>query len=220
MDPLDWQQSYWDKAAGDKKFTHPLQMDRFRECVPPGGIILDYGCGYGRTCAFLMDHGYRHVTGVDISPEMIARGRRLDRRLDLRLLKSKTLPFDNNLFDACTLLAVLNCIPTDSGQRALIKELYRVLRPGGILYLSDYPLQPDARNTNRYKRFENAFGQFGVFRLPDGAVLRHHAMDWIYTLLEQYDILREEQIDVLTMNGSKAGIFQIMAVKNPAKGTI
>ena len=220
MDPLDCQQSYWDKVAEDKNFTHPLQMDWFRECVPPGGIVLDYGCGYGRTCAFLMEHGYRHVIGVDISPEMVARGRRLDRRLDLRHLKSKTLPFDDNMFNACTLLAVLNCIPTDSGQQALVKELYRVLHPGGTLYLSDYPLQPDARNINRYRRFESEFGKFGIFRLPDGAVLRHHDMDWIYALLEHYDIIRQEQINVLTMNGSKAGIFQIMAVKNPAKGTI
>jgi SAM-dependent methyltransferase len=220
MDPLDCQQSYWDKVAGDKRFTHPLQMDRFREVVPPGGTVLDYGCGYGRICAFLMEHGYRQVIGVDISPEMISRGRRLDSRLDLRHIRNNTLPFENDTFDACTLLAVLNCIPTDSGQQALVEALYRVLRPNGILYLSDYPLQPDARNTDRYKRYENAFGQFGVFRLPDGAVLRHHNPDWIYSLLERFDIIWEDNMTVLTMNGSKAVIFQIMAVKRPAKGTL
>ncbi len=213
MNVLDHQHAYWDKVAQKKNFTHPLQIERFRKVVPRDGVILDYGCGYGRTCAFLKKHGFRHVIGVDISSEMIVRGLRRDIDLDLRQLERETLPFDDNTFDACTLLAVLNCIPTDNGQQTLMDELHRVLRTGGILYLSDYPLQRDDKNTDRYRRFERQFEKFGVFQLPDGAVLRHHDMGWVYRLLKRFDIVYEEDIDVLTMNGSQAVIFQIMAQK-------
>jgi len=216
MNRLDSQNTYWDSVATKKTFTHPVRIDLLRDILPHGARILDYGCGYGRTCAFLRENGYHRVVGVDISSEMIARGLRSDNTLDLRHIKGAPLPFAESSCDACTLLAVLNCIPTDNGQRMLINELRRVLRPGGILYLSDYPLQKDEKNLDRYNRFETEFEKFGIFQLPDSAVLRHHDMDWIYTLLAQFDIFWETNIDVLTMNGSRADIFQIMARKKQA----
>lgn len=213
MDRLDCQREYWDGVAEKKTFTHPLRTERLREHVPPAGKILDYGCGYGRTCALLRENGFRDVVGVDISSEMIRQGLRLHPGLDLRHIQGGPLPFPDASFDACILLAVLNCIPTDHGQRELVRELVRVLRPGGILYLSDYPFQKDARNTERYRRFEAEFGRYGVFRLSEGAVLRHHDMAWIYELLPPFDIIMEEDREVLTMNGSRAAIVQIMAKK-------
>lgn len=213
MNPLDYQDVYWDKVAQQKDFTHPLLIDRFREFVSPESLILDYGCGYGRTCAFLEENGFQHVIGVDISSKMISRGLFRDSSLDLRHLETQTLPFADNTFDACTLLAVLNCIPTDSGQQFIIKEIHRVLHTGGVLYLSDYSLQQDDKNIGRYKRFEEQFDKFGVFQLPDGAVLRHHDMGWIDLLLGGFDTVWKENMKVLTMNGNKACIFQIMAAK-------
>lgn len=214
MNHLDRQEVYWDSVAGKKSFTHPVQIDKFRQTVPLESKILDYGCGYGRTCAYLYENGYRNVVGVDISSQMIKQGLNLYNNLNLQHLENGARSFSDKAFAACTLLAVLTCLPTDNGQKELIDELHRVLRPGGILYLSDYPLQSDAENIERYKRFEAEFGKFGVFRLADGGVVRHHDMDWIYSLLAQFDILTEENMDVLTMNGSRATIFQIIARRN------
>lgn len=181
--------------------------------IPRECRILDYGCGYGRTSAYLLACGYFNVTGVDISPVMIKRGLQLNNNLNLLHIENDTLPFPNETFVACILLAVLTCIPTDQGQKRMIGELHRVLAPNGILYLSDYPLQKDNKNTNRYDQFEAEFGNYGTFRLPDGGVVRHHEMFWIYELLAQFEIMKEETVEVLTMNGSKATIFQIIARK-------
>lgn len=211
MNDIDYQTAYWDRAAPKKTFTHPLRIDRFRRWVPETGRVLDVGCGYGRTCQFLMAHGYDDVTGVDISSAMIRRGRGSYPGLDLRHLTDGTLPFQDGTVDACTLLAVLTCVPTNAGQRRIIGEVRRVLKPDGILYFSDYPLQVDARNRARYERFAREFQSFGVFRLPDGGVVRHHAMQWIHTLLADFAILSEEATSVLTMNGNWAAIFQIIA---------
>ena len=53
-------------------------------------------------------------------------------------------------------------------------EIRRVLRPGGILYVNDFLLFTDDRNKARYEKFNNKYGEYGVFELPEGAVCRHH----------------------------------------------
>ena len=213
MNELDNQKSYWDSVATKKTFTHPIQLDVFRELVPLESKILDYGCGYGRTCEELRGGGYKDILGVDISSEMIKRGLSLHPGLNLQHIDGGILPFSDNTFAACTLLAVLTCIPTDAGQKKLVNELHRVLHPNGILYLSDYPLQRDSRNNERYSQFEGEYGKFGVFRLSDGGVVRHSDMPWIYALLSQFDIIKEVNIKVFTMNGNAARVFQIIARK-------
>lgn len=210
---IDIQTNYWDTVAEAKTFTHPVPMQEFLGLVPVSAKILDYGCGYGRTCSEFVARGYRDVVGIDISAGMIARGGTLYPHLDLRRFDGGSLPFADGTFDVCTLLAVLTCIPTDAGQKLVTTEIQRVLRPGGIVYISDYPFQPDSRNQDRYREFKNEFGLFGVFRLPDGGIVRHHDMRWIHELLSQVEILREGKAEVHTMNGNTAQIFQILARK-------
>jgi SAM-dependent methyltransferase len=70
------------------------------------------------------------------------------------------------------LFAVLTCIPCDDAQRNLLREFKRILRPGGLLLISDYPLQTDARNLERYGKFAHEPGGYGTFRLRDRALLR------------------------------------------------
>ena len=174
---------------------------------------MDYGCGYGRTCAELHAHGYGHVTGLDISEKMIAKGQSLFPELDLRVQRSDMLPFLPETFDACLMFAVLTCIVTDSGQERVVAEVSRVLRRGGLLYISDYPLQEDERNRKRYQAFSDTYGTFGVFQLSDGGVVRHHDMVTIHHLLAGLELVDEDFFEVATMNGNPARVFQILARK-------
>lgn len=112
------------------------------------------------------------------------------------------------------IMAVLNCITTDSGQEKVMAEILRVLKPGGILYISDYPIQPDAGNQRRYQKFRNESAIFGVFRIPDGEVFRHSNLRWIHKLIAQLEVLWEGTADIYKMNEDAAHIFQIMAQKN------
>ena len=213
MNNIDRQKAYWDSVAREKTFTHPIKVDILKGLIPLDGSILDYGCGYGRSCSELMDAGFTDITGVDISSEMIKKGLIQYPNLNLRKIDGVRLPFSDNEFSACIVLAVLTCMPTNSGQIELISEIRRVLKSNGILYLSDYPLQRDKRNNERYKRCKDEFGTFGIFRLSDGGVVRHHQMTWIYSLLSEFDIMQEEFFVASTMNDNSAEIFQIIARK-------
>jgi SAM-dependent methyltransferase len=213
MKDINVQIKYWDGAAASKTFTHPIPLLIFRDLLlPPTAKIMDYGCGYGRTCSELTEAGYQNVIGIDISEEMIKRGRCLNGNLDLRVFDGRSTDFEDRFFDACILLAVLTSIPSDDGQEYTIGEIYRLLRPGGLLFISDYPLQADARNQKRYHKFKKEFGIYGMFR-TEGAVFRHFEMRRKHQLLSGFEMLRQDNIRACTMNCNESDVFQIMALK-------
>ena len=213
MGGIDNQVEYWDSVAKEKTFSHPLNASLFKSLVHTDDRILDYGCGYGRTWDELFSLGFQNVLGVDPSPQMIERGRKEHPHLNLLVLTSPYLPFRDEAFDVGVLFSVLTCIPTDEGQRRILGEVSRVLGPGGVLYISDLPLQDDERNRCRYEKFAEKFGTYGVFELPDAAVCRHHEMSWIKSLTSGYETIETTEVGVTTMNGHSAKAFQYLGRK-------
>ncbi len=213
MKTLEKQTAYWDSISGKKRFSHPVPIKELKGLLAPYDRILDFGCGYGRACTELAAAGFKRICGVDISEKMVNEGLLADPSLDLLVFYGNTLPFADESFSACLFLAVLNCIPEESGQKQAVSEILRVLKPGGILYLSDYPIQEDSRNQERYLQCRDELKIFGVFRVDGGGVFRHHEMPWIYSLLSEFELQAETYTEVLTMNGNPARIFQILARK-------
>jgi len=176
--------------------------------------ILDYGCGYGRTMALLEQQGFDSLAGVDTSPGMIARARTVHPDMHFAVLDAPpTLADPDASVDVVLLFAVLTCIPGDEAQRQLVREVGRVLRPGGLLYISDLLLQDDERNRDRYARFAERYGSYGVFETSDGAVCRHHPTDWFSSLLAGFETVDTRHITVGTMNGHESAGIQILARK-------
>lgn len=208
------QSQFWDRAAGTKVFSHALDHERLLQEIGVDASVLDYGCGRGRLCGELAQRGFRHVTGVDYSREMIEAAKHEHPGLEFSVVDGETLPFVDARFDAVLLFAVLTCIAADAAQKQLIAEMKRVLRPGGLLLISDYPLQTDARNVTRYDAYAQESGNdaaYGTFRLPDGGLVRHHHRDWFAGLLADWTIVQEVEVDATTMNGNPARIVQIWA---------
>ena len=139
--------------------------------------------------------------------------------LDLQLLPASGLPYQDESFDAVLLFAVLTCIPTNEGQRKLLNKLTRLLRPGGLLYVSDYYLQEDERNRQRYERFATEFDVYGVFRLSEGTILRHHSVEWIGALTSEFRVIHLSEMTVSTMNESMAKGFQYLGKKERFDGS-
>jgi SAM-dependent methyltransferase len=205
------QKPYWDHAAVQKTFTHPINQAWLDLFVARTARILDYGCGYGRAMAELTSLGYTDLIGMDFSPAMVKRGRQAYPSMDLRVVEALPTPEPDGSFDAVLLLAVLTSIPGESEQETIMREVRRLLRPGGVLYVSDMPLQVDGRNLSRYARDVSEFGVYGVFRTDDGAVVRHHDETRMQVLLEGFEPLRTAEVSLKTMNGNTATAVQIVA---------
>lgn len=216
MASLDQQSEYWNSTGAGKTFTHPLDPT-WLSSLEPNARILDYGCGYGRLTGELHRRGFTAVQGADLSPTLIARARRQWPAVRFTVIDTPpTLPRPDETHDAVLLFAVLTCVPTDAGQRALIAELRRLLRPGALLYLSDMCLQPGERDRARYEAHAAKYGVYGVFETGDGAVCRHHDPAWLRGLLTGFDQIAERQISAKTMNGNPAQITQLLAQKSLA----
>ncbi|MFI6644682.1 class I SAM-dependent methyltransferase [Streptomyces sp. NPDC050504] len=219
---LDRQVPYWD-AATTKTFTHPLHLP-WLDAVDRRAAVLDYGCGYGRTMGELQRLGFDDLTGVDVSPGMVERARGLHPGLRFEALDAPPRsPYPDASFDAVLLFAVLTCVPGDAAQRLLVAELERVLRPGGLLYVSDLLLQEDARNRERYRSHAEHYGEsgssYGVFETGDGAVCRHHAREWLAALLAGFETVDTRTVAVATMNGNGNGSTGIQIIaRKPAVG--
>lgn len=202
-----YQIAYWNQEGTTKAFTHPVNLDWLREHLEPKARILDYGCGYGRVTALLCEQDYT-ATGVDSAEAMIDKAWRLHPHLSFQKINPPHVPFSDGFFHAAVLFAVLTCIPSDYDQKATIDELARVVRPGGLLYISDYWLQTDESSRERYNAGMEKYKTYGVFELSDGAVVRHHGRQWIAELLQRWELVVMSDIEVTTMNGHKRAGFQ------------
>lgn len=106
-------------------------VDAFVERVRDQGEVLDAGCGAGRMARYLADRGCT-VRGVDLSPRMVAGGRRAHPDLDLTVASLADLPFEDGLFAG--VMAWYSTIHTpDDELPGVLAELVRVLRAGGHL---------------------------------------------------------------------------------------
>ncbi len=99
---------------------------------PPDARLLDVGCGG----AWLGDH-FQNYTGIDVSPEAVEAARSHGRQA-LLVDGDEPLPFDEGSFDGVVLKDVLEHV---ANPVTLVREVRRVLRPGGRVFASS----PDAQ---------------------------------------------------------------------------
>lgn len=217
MESITSRTSYWDRVANEKRFSHPLRLEWLVWYSNQRARILDYGCGYGRTLTDLSEAGFQNLVGVDFSEAMLARASVAASHPELVRNDGHGLPFQNDCFDAVLLFAVLTCIPDGTEQRLLLAEAERVLRPGGLLYLSDVLINNDPRNRERYEQYAETYGCYGVFELPEGVVVRHHQREWIEEITNSFQQLEYEPFIVATMNGNASAAFQYLGRKQGAQ---
>lgn len=101
----------------------------------PGGRLLDVGCGTGFIIHLAAD-SFDEIHGVDITPAMMQRVR-LDRgNITLHQSPAEKMPFPDASFDAVTAYSFVDHV---ADQGALLREVARVLKPGGIFYADLIP---------------------------------------------------------------------------------
>lgn len=197
--------AYWDDVAAAARFTHPLNEAWIDAHCDKSGRVLDYGCGYGRLLARLSDHGFNWLYGVDPSPEMIRRARVEVPEAEFQTMERIAAAHPSGSISLVLLVAVLTCVPDPAEHGAIIAEIDRLLEPRGTLYVSDFPLQSDARNVNRYRRFADRGFEYGSFEIDDGrAVMRHLRRSYFDDLFGDFELLEDEEFNLKTMKGNPA----------------
>lgn len=98
----------------------------------PGPRLLDVGGGTGNYALALREHGF-DPTVLDLNEPMLSRAR--DKGLRTMRGDAATLPFDDEAFDAVTLISMIHHVPD---WRAALAEAARVLRAGGRLALMGF----------------------------------------------------------------------------------
>lgn len=115
--------------------------------IYPGEAVLDLGCGAGfdaHVAAQLVGPAGR-IIGIDLSPEMLAvaeagRAEAGISQVEFREASVESLPFPDASFEVALSNGVLNLVPD---KPAALREIFRVLRPGGRLQACDIGLVGD-----------------------------------------------------------------------------
>ncbi|MFH1193507.1 MAG: class I SAM-dependent methyltransferase [bacterium] len=148
----------YNAIAEDFDVTRQTAWPEFEMLAPyiiEGTRILDIGCGNGRLYKFLSTSYKLQATsysGIDQSEELIKIAKKNNPPLTPPLIKGGNggvdfqvadvfnLPFKDGEFDIVAGIAFLHHIPSKELRAKVLKEIYRVLAPGGILFLTNWNL--------------------------------------------------------------------------------
>lgn len=100
-----------------------------------GGRLLDLGCGTGFVITLAKDL-FKQIDGVDITQAMLDRVDKSGGNVILHNTRCENLPFEEGTFDAATAYSFLDHLADYS---LVLKEAFRVLRPGGKMYADLLP---------------------------------------------------------------------------------
>jgi SAM-dependent methyltransferase len=132
-----------------------------------GMRVLDAGCGGGRNLVYFLREGYE-VCGVDQSEEAVAHVRSLASALAPHLPSSnfraepvESMSFADADFDVVISSAVLHFARDEEQWRGMLREMWRVLKRGGILFARL------ASSTGMEGKLEHLEGR--RYHLPDGS---------------------------------------------------
>jgi SAM-dependent methyltransferase len=133
----DWAVSEYNREDG----LRPLEMTLVQQFFPPPPCsVLDVACGAGRTTIGFARKEYR-VIGIDISTPLLREATRQYPELTFQRMDATKLAFRDQSFDAAMFsYNGIDCIYPGSGRVEAIREVFRVLRPGGIFVLSSHNL--------------------------------------------------------------------------------
>ncbi len=129
--------------------------------------VLDAGCGGGRNLIYFFRSGF-NVSGVDKSSEAIAQIRSLAAHLaphlppdNFHVAAIEQMPFGDESFDVVISSAVLHFARDEAHWHSMVREMWRVLKPGGIFFAR---LASTIGMEDKIKQIEGR-----RYQLPDGS---------------------------------------------------
>lgn len=148
----------------------------------PEWQVLDVATGAGHTAFAFAPHVAR-VIATDLTPEMLAKTAELAAKrgltnVETRPADAEALPFDDASFDLVTCRIAMHHFPTP---RQALAEFARVLKPGGLLGLTDNITVPDKQAAGYYNAYEK---------------LRDPSHNWVYPLVRLQAMIEDADLKV------------------------
>jgi SAM-dependent methyltransferase len=216
---FDGQAARFEKAPVQ---TDPAALDRLVRAadLPANSDVLDVGSGPGLVGLALLEHGHR-VTGVDLSEEMVHRARRRCAGFGERATfhrQSLYDPIAGVSFDATISRYVLHHVADPS---AFLDRQVDLIRPGGIVVLSDHTTDPDPTLAGLHNDLERLRDRTHTRNLAPGTIVDLFAsagLGEIRLVEEGFTLDFDEWFDRGTPDASKAEVRSKLLGSPPIRG--
>jgi len=121
----------------------------FENYLKPGDKVLDLGCGNGRWFKLFQTYNVDYI-GVDSSIKLIDIAQKNNPEAKFKVEESLNLSFPDNWFDKVYSIAVFHHMPSKEFRLKFLKEIERVLKPGGTLILTVWKLKEQSHLLIKY----------------------------------------------------------------------
>ena len=131
----------WDKMWNERTVSQEIETCEielapkliFLKYLSKNDKIIDGGCGFGKWVIYLYQRGY-NIVGIDNTEITISKIKNYDQNIPVRFGNILNLEYPDNYFDAYISMGVIEHF--EKGPHKALKEAHRVLKPGGLLFVS------------------------------------------------------------------------------------
>jgi SAM-dependent methyltransferase len=168
--------AFWETGSRDLDYL----LSSVDARIDPTDDLVEIGCGVGRMTRVLAELA-ASVVAIDISAEMLARARSLNPGLEnVRWIVgdgSSLTGVDDRSVDACVSFVVFQHIPDPRITLAYVREIGRVLRPGGWAAIQVSSLPPEGSRAGGLRRRAGALRRLAARGWADHAAWRGAPVD-------------------------------------------
>lgn len=204
--------AYWDRhwKSENSKLEKQIKVknDGFvigytKKYLPAGTKIFEGGCGLGEKVSALHYNGY-DAYGVDYAKETVKKINQYAPELKIKAGDVRDLPFPDNFFDGYWSLGVVEHFY--DGYEKIVSEMFRVLTPGGYLFLTAPVMSPlrkakvRGRKYPEYKESKETRENFYQFAFdPKDVINNFKSRGFKLIDVKPYDGIKGLKDEVLTL---------------------
>jgi len=133
--------------------AHKLLINSIRKhlSLSTDDVLLDVGCGGGILTKSLRK-SVRRVIGIDSAQEMLGH---MPKNIKTYVAKADNMPFLDSTFDKILCHSIFQYFPSKQYVKLVVKELERVCKIGGLIYIVDVPNQEKKHEYEKRKKKED-----------------------------------------------------------------